>query len=247
MYNKAPTNEITKVLRETFLTSTAAFYWYPLNDESFIKQGTIFFVNTGKRLIAITNHHVYDAYIKDISNNQSIICQIGTSKYSGFKPKERLIDSYKYLDIATFDIVLKDLEELKKQPINGSQSKWPPTPPKRNQGIFSIGFPGQERLVDTKKGVIEWGYIYLLGIAETVNEQKISVQLKPEYRDKISTMPYHYNMQGISGSPLIVLEMQPVFSYRLGGIIYESNSDLGLIFASPINCINVDGSINRLF
>lgn len=223
------------------LASTAPFYWYR-EDGTDLKHGTMFFVNTGKKVIAVTASHVYEGYTEDCSKNK-ITAQILGGNFE-FNPKQRLIDRNKKIDIATFDITENELIEIKKCALSDNR-KWPPNSPAKNQGAFAIGYPGKARVVDDKKRIIEWGYIHLLCVTKNITSENISLQLEPEYAEPYSDMPMQYDTRGISGAPLLILETDPIFYCRLGGVIYEANNEFGLIFARPANFINDDGCLNQ--
>jgi len=232
--------QITGILREYLRRSTAPLYWHTPSGDHF-KNGTIFFVDTGTCLIGITAYHVYEGYISDTSKNK-----INSYVYEGafeFNMKQRFISGSKEMDIATFSITKEELNKINKRPLDNKEI-WPPNPPRENQGIFTIGYPGKERLVDHKNRKIEWGYIHILCVAKSVANKNITIQLEREYIEPYSTMPFQYDVAGISGAPVLVLENNPIFHHRLGGIIYEASIDFGLIFARPASVINVDGSIS---
>lgn len=210
-----------------------------------LKNGTIFFVDTGERLIGITAYHVYQQYLKDSSNN-TVIAQI--YRDFEFNPEKRLIDGDEKLDVAIFDISKHELEKIGKRPLKCNQNIWPPVLPKKSQGVLVVGFPGKERIiVDKENFIIEWGYILLLLSIKELTNDKISLQIERDYCDETSDMPYKYDMGGISGAPLLVLETSNIISWQLGGIVYEANKEYELIFARPINFINDDGHLIKNF
>lgn len=56
--------------------------------------------------------------------------------------------------------------------------------------------------------------------------------------------PPLWAMGGCSGAPLLTfVEHRSVFSWRLGGVIYESESMF--VKAARADCLNPDGTINR--
>jgi hypothetical protein len=69
------------------------------------------------------------------------------------------------------------------------------------------------------------------------HEHDFDVGLRP-------TIPSDWALGGCSGAPLLTLvEERGIFSWRLGGILYESSSLI--LKASRADCLNADGTINR--
>jgi hypothetical protein len=57
-------------------------------------------------------------------------------------------------------------------------------------------------------------------------------------------IPSDWALGGCSGAPLLAfVEQRGVFSWRLGGIIYESSSLI--LKACRADCLNTDATINR--
>jgi hypothetical protein len=66
---------------------------------------------------------------------------------------------------------------------------------------------------------------------------RLDVGLRP-------AIPSDWALGGCSGAPLLTfVEQRGVFSWRLGGIIYESSSLI--LKASRADCLNTDATINR--
>lgn len=93
---------------EKMLRSMCAPFWWSSRDQNdplaVVRQnGTICFVNTGKRRIGVTADHVYQGYLADKGRCPDVECQIVNNTID---PESRLIDRSPetQLDLATFDI-----------------------------------------------------------------------------------------------------------------------------------------------
>ncbi len=76
--------------------------------------------------------------------------------------------------------------------------------------------------------------------------ENISIQLDSDFAiDHSRKMPNRYNSAGISGSPLITLIENTIFTWRLAGVIYEASTDWGIILARPADYPSPNGKIIR--
>lgn len=224
---------------------TSAFYWISPKIRK-INNGSIFFLDFGAGPFAVTADHVYQGYLDTKENDPLTKCQIGNSVFS---PIERLIDRDKDLDIATFSIEKKDIEFDNKTVHIVDINSWPPKPPDVGKGIFFAGYPGGERTVQIKNGFeINFGTYVGVLVATTVKDRDIICQYE---RDEIinmfgdSALAYPQNLGGLSGAPLWTLVQTHIFSWRLGGIIYEFSEQFELLYARRPDCLLSDGRIKR--
>ena len=68
------------------------------------------------------------------------------------------------------------------------------------------------------------------------HEHDFDVGLRPR-------IPSDWALGGCSGAPLLTfVEQNGIFSWRLGGVIYEAGSVI--LKASRANCLNPDGTLN---
>ena len=91
-------------LRAIAKIACVPFWWHGVADDGRYRihhNGTVCFLNTGKRLIGVTAHHVFDAYRTARQAQPDLRCQFGSTTV---EPERRLIAESKYLDLATFDI-----------------------------------------------------------------------------------------------------------------------------------------------
>jgi len=89
-------------LRSIAQSMCVPFWWHGLDREGEYRihyNGTVCFVQTPMRLIAVTARHVFDEYRKAKSVQPDLRCQFGGTTTA---PEDRLIAEDEYLDIATF-------------------------------------------------------------------------------------------------------------------------------------------------
>src|SRR5713226_1491299 len=71
---------------------TSVLFWGsldPRRGDTQINNGSVFFLDCGEGVFAVTADHVYEAYLKRKQQESKIICQIGNVP---FAPENRLID-----------------------------------------------------------------------------------------------------------------------------------------------------------
>lgn len=223
---------------------TSSIFW--TSEASNVKtcNGSIFFIDCGNGPFAVTAEHVYEDYLKSKKIDPFLRCQIGNVT---FVPEDRLIDCNKELDIATFSIDEKEIKADGKVIHAVNPNNWPPKPPDVGKGIFFAGYPKKYRKNKiTQK--IEFGTYVGVLTATSVSERHIVCQYD---RDEIvsmfgtETLPIRQYLGGLSGTPLWTLVQTGIFSWRLGGIIYEFSTDYELLYARRPDCISTDGHILR--
>jgi len=251
MQNKDAVALAKKVLRKEVLKTAASYvapFFWDNNDEDgsgVLHNGSIFFLDCGEEVFAVTANHVYQGYRTRKEKHPSTTCQIMNLPYD---PENRLIDYYSEYDIATFRISEEEVENIGKAILTGSQSTWPPEPPVAGKGVFFAGYPGKARLY-SHPNKVDFGLYMASTIAQTVNNRHISCQFD---RDNMEdTMgnglpPQGYDLGGLSGAPLItVVETNNLWTWRLGGVIYEASPRLEIIFASRADFILSDGRLRK--
>ena len=238
---------VKKELVKTVSSYVAPIYWgtHGERDSVVHKNGTIFFLDAGEGVFAVTADHVYQAYLEQKEKSPNIVCQLLNLP---FKPEERLIDSDADLDIATFRISPDEVKEAGKAVLMGNQSTWPPLPPQEGRSVFFAGFPGKERIQQGPRG-INFGIFHGVCVATSVSERQISVQVEhKEFVDiGFGIAPENYDPGGISGGPLLTLvEHKGVMTWRLGGVIRSAHTDLAILKATRADYIMENGKLKRL-
>ncbi len=235
------------VMRDLAASYVAPFFWASKTAEDMIKfsNGMMSFLDCGEGPFAVTASHVYHGYLQDLKSQPACKFQLFDLD---FVPEERLIDDSVALDIATFRISRQEVAQIDKSVLTGSQSSWPPAPPDRDCGVFFSGCTGSDRVVDWPKE-INFGYFTALTVASRVSEDQIACQFEAEEEFDpfgYGPLPEDYDFGGISGSALLTLvNHKGVWSWRLGGIVYEASRSLRIIYARRPDCLLPDGRLKR--
>lgn len=237
--------ELADVYRATLRDCCAPIYWYrnsktgPLD---ICDNGTMTFVNTGKRLIGITAAHVLEGFHK-----AKVACDISLQIMNARPDSLDIIDCDKQLDIATIAVEPDMLNELGKtiKPL----SSWPPLVPEEGRGIMLAGYPGLDRIA-TPPNVVNFGLFTALGIARRVSSDQITWLLEREHgvrHPNVPDLPPNRALGGISGGPLVGwFETPGHLTYpRLCGIICEASDALENVVARRADFIGDDGTIDR--
>jgi hypothetical protein len=226
-------------LLKTLARSTSALEWGDRSRDVVPSNGSVFFVDTGKALIAITARHVYEAYCQCAEQNSRVTCQIDSMR---FNPRERLISLGSGCDLATFDLKAAELTKLGKTTV-----PWPPVIPDRERIVLFAGVPGA-----TKKspapGYVDLGFYTAFAKVDSVNDRDISSVI-PSNEMLVDVLgkglpPPGYDLGGLSGGPVaVLLESVGILHWALSGVIYECGSSFQILKAARADSISADGAI----
>lgn len=218
-----------------------------------LDNGSAFLLDCGAGPFLVTANHVYQGFLEAKQHNPDAVCVVGDVR---FDLAGRMIASDRPYDVATFRATPEEIEQLKKyangkRVLTGSQTEWPPEPPQRERGVFFIGFPGDGREMRPYRGSglveIDWAAYTALAIANGVSVTDITLVFEHDTNFDAGlrpAVPGDWALGGCSGAPLLTfVEKNGVFSWRLGGVVYESSSRI--LKASRADCLNADGTINR--
>lgn len=93
---------------------------------------------------------------------------------------------------------------------------------------------------------IDWLGYTALAVASGVSHTDITLVFDHEHDFDVGlrpSIPSDSALGGCSGAPLLTfVEHNGIYSWRLGGIIYESSSVI--LKASRADCLNADGTVN---
>jgi hypothetical protein len=208
-----------------------------------ISNGTATLVDFGHGPIAITCHHVLDAYRKKLSENNQIIFQIGNLKIN---PLNKIIDEHKELDLATINLNGENIRGIGDGSDIASHFyhpvSWPPQSIKQGDFVAFGGFPGRWRVQPSTSEIIFDSFSSGACPVASVREDVITCQFEREY------WVYSFNLRpdedlrelgGLSGAPVFILKK---IHYELIGIVYEFSS-FDLMFIRPAKYIREDGII----
>ena len=240
----------------------APLFWVLNRDDGkqMVKSGSVFFLDTGARLFAVTAAHVVTECLNDSKSSQFVGAMIGANWGPALPMRldDRMIDSNQDVDIATFRVTAEEVKNLKREPVSGFQRTWPPPPARVGHGVTLCGFPGKARrwLVP---GQLSFGCIPIACIVTNSHAACISVQLERDCLLRVlgdSDLPEDYDFGGISGGPVLaIVERGGLRGWTPVGVIFEGPNPatdptqqaiqgLEIIRARPTNFINADGTLD---
>ena len=123
-----------KELLNTMMNSTAAIHWG--RGGVILHNGSMFFLDTGKRLLAVTARHVYHGYV-EAALKAPVHCYIDDLRFDLI---QRLVSEGNKTDIATFRIARDELAAIGKMTI-----PWPPVEPQVGKSVIFSGVPAFAR------------------------------------------------------------------------------------------------------
>lgn len=240
---------------------TTPFYWV-LRDRDGTQQfkgGSLFVLDTGRRVFGVTASHVVEACLEDAKSQTFVQCMIGSNGRVSlpFELKERLIDRHHDVDIATLHFSAEEIRYAGREVLRGSHPKWPPPIPQEDRGVLYCGFPGKGRRI-LKPKEISFGCVTMAGLASNCRDASLSILIERENLEQVlgdEAMPEDYDFGGLSGGPVIAIVQSPTMrSWRPAGVIIqgpnpsglagESISGLEIIRVRPIHFIKEDGFID---
>ncbi|MFO0701893.1 MAG: hypothetical protein U0236_21975 [Nitrospira sp.] len=232
-----------KVLRRLVRLHASPVWWYDDSKAvgtSILHSGTFSFVNTGKRIIAVSAYHVYEQYLHDKAAGSSLKCQFGGITV---EPEKYVIDSDRNFDLVTFDLPVV-LATATGVTIHNSPS-WPPTKLAKSDLVILGGYPGNRRL--EKSQTLDSDFVSFIGRIAQSSDDHASLCLNiPNSHwpqgERLVESPY---LGGMSGGPVFRLITNPVESLEFAGVIYESHKTYELVFCRHASVIRSDGTLEK--
>jgi hypothetical protein len=232
--------KLGKVYRDILSRSCAPIYWHQRRGSraEILGNGTVTFVRTRRRLMAITAAHVVRRYEEAQSAaTYPLQLQLMNAAFN-----MEVIDISDDLDLATLAIDDKLLSRIGKdvEPL----STWPPRVPQEGRGILLAGYPGVDRL-QPKPMEVNWGLFPALGVACRVLPDQITWVADRDAPDIETDLPLEHWLGGISGGPLIGLFESPshLAYHVLSGVIIKVHQELEKVIARRADFVGEDGSI----
>lgn len=136
----------------------APFWWHGEDEAGRYRifyNGTVCFLHTEPKVIAVTAEHVYAQYLRDKKRYSAFSAQMGNSTV---EPEKYLIDFSEELDLATFslpDILLAATGVAIHHPV-----RWPPEPIAEREVVLFGGFPGILREERTTTAELPFGRLW---------------------------------------------------------------------------------------
>jgi hypothetical protein len=246
---------LAKAMRDVAASYVIPICWITARERRpfILDNGSAFLLDCGAGPFLVTANHVYHGFLASKGEHADTVCIVGELRFDFIG---RLIASDPAYDGATFRVTQDEIRKLasstsSKTVLTGSQVFWPPAPPSIDRGVFFVGFPGDGRQMRPYRGgslvEIDWVGYTALAVASGVSSTDITLVFDHEHDFDVGlrpAIPSDWALGGCSGAPLLTfVEQHGVFSWRLGGIIYESSSLI--LKASRADCLNADGTINR--
>lgn len=216
-----------------------------------INNGSLFFVDAGKGLFAVTACHVFQKYLDAKESSIEISsCHIVPNTFGPpgresvrFDLEARLIDCDAEADIATFQVRPTEMDAIGSTVLTA----WPPMTPQKDLGIGFAGFPGRARQFVSPQ-TLEFGVYSALSVATEINDRLISCQIQHEYIVDLPGfpgLPGEFDTGGLSGGPLLThVEKNGIYYWCLGGVIREASNEWEIIFASRADRLEANGTIS---
>ena len=225
-----------------------------------VKGGTVFFLDTGEAIFAVTAAHVVLEFFEDlkIPNVHAAVAAHGKSPMR-IPLGDRIIDASAEIDIATFQVFPNELQYFKKNPLRGHLREWPPKLAEVNGPATYCGFPGVGRR--PVAGGVSFGAVPMGGIVTSSHETMISIQIEREHLVRLlgdDAMPENFNFGGMSGGPLIaIVQAEIMRTWRPAGVIISGSNPgdapdqdfipgFEVIHARPIHFIKSDGTLDHV-
>lgn len=246
---------LAKAMRDIAASYVMPLCWITARDRKpfILDNGSAFLLDCGTGPFLVTANHVYRGFLEAKVEHPDTVCIVGDVR---FDLAARHIASDPVYDVATFRVDQDEIDKLAhyasgKLVLTGSQTSWPPPPPAIDRGVFFVGFPGDGREMRPYRGnslvEIDWVGYTALAVASGVSDTDITLVFDHEHDFDAGlrpSVPSDWALGGCSGAPLLTfVEQRGIFSWRLGGIIYESSSLI--LKASRADCLNPDGTLNR--
>lgn len=241
--DRAEANGYLPTYRSIVSGMCTSFWWHG-NDKDgkyrILQNGTVCFVDTGARLIAVTAAHVFETYIADKLQNPDIVCQLGSITYD---PENRRTSINKHLDLAIFEVSSLIVAGAGCSP--SRPFSWPPASVAEGDVLLCGGHPGAIRIEGEATAGIP--FQWFLATASSSND-KIALCLEldechvPLTRESLSNR----ELGGMSGGPVFkYIQPKPIERIELVGFIYEFQQSFGLLFARPAYFISDQGQVNE--
>ena len=231
------------VLRGLVKSHTCPIWWYDDRravGKAILHNGTVAFVNTGRKVIAITANHVYEQYLKDKRENADLKCQFGNVTV---EPEHYSIAADANVDVATFELPL--VLAMATGVTTHNAGAWPPAELYESELIILGGYPGNRR--SEKRHTVNSDFVSFISRVGQSSDDHLSIHLNmPESHwpqgERLDSSPV---LGGISGGPVFRIRSEPLETIEFAGIIYESSHMYELVFMRHASYIQADGTLRQ--
>jgi len=245
---------------ENVMSFTAPLFWMFRGEQGeTIKNGSVFFIDAGEGVFAVTAAHVVTQCLVATRSPCFVQCMIGGNGNTvPLHLGDRIIDANLELDIATFRVSEEEVRATGHTVLRGFQKDWPPPLPQKARGVVYYGFPENgQKILGPQRFLFE--AVGAGGIATSVNDNLISVQIEREYLFELhqgGMIPENFDFSGISSGPLVAIVQTPTIrSWWAAGVIisgpntsHDTNEAIPgfeVIRARPIQYILPNGELDN--
>lgn len=230
-------------LRSIAKAACVPFWWHGQEKDGNYRiyhNGTVCFVQTSKRLIAVTAWHVFDEYRRNKRAQPEIRCQFGNTTT---EPETRLIEESEYLDLATFDVSSIVVAASGASP--HAPPVWPTRAVSKEEVLLYGGHPGSLRVERTVTADLPFQWFAGAPLSVTPENVKLHIDVRNFHQPLQGADIPNVAFGGMSGGPVFrLIPPPPIERMELVAFIYEYQPSLSLFFARPSHYIAEDGSIN---
>lgn len=231
-------------LRSIAKSACVPFWWHGLDNEGKYRihyNGTVCFLLTTKRLIAVTAWHVFGEYRKAKAEQPDIRCQFGGATT---EPETRLIAESEHLDLATFDV--SEVVAAASGASPHAPLIWPTQEVSGGEALLYGGYPGSLRVEDKATADLPFQWFAGPPISVTPENIKFHIDLENFHQPLHGANAPNVELGGMSGGPVFRLVLAPpIERLELVGFIYESQPSLSLVYARPSHYITEQGEIDE--
>ena len=240
----AEVQRIDMALRKC-VQSLCAPIWWESAQQVVVRSGTMCVVQTHEALVGITNNHVLETYARHKAEKHDIFCQLGSAP---FDPTDNLISRSQHWDLATFTIPRHTLEHFGHK--ISAVSHWPPKALDKEDHVVFGGYLAARRSVPPgpHPPTMSIDFVSFRLRPHNCSPEQISFHVDPSQLTWLPNVDEPLepgtSLSGISGGPCfrIIPEEDRI---EFGGIIYEGDYSLGIIFARQARLISAQGHITR--
>jgi len=246
-------DEFRKEIADRSLRLARPIYWHD-NALPFPKQmtgATCFFLQFQDRYIGVTAAHVVRAFLQTKASTPELVCQLHLIH---FDLEGALIDIDDKLDIATFAMTEKDINQSLSEAFDVSAS-WPAEDVlKQGAAVYLVGYPENIRLIDAaeRSAIFQaWGAFEV--VADFTGDEIIVVYEPGKVIGAPTKPPLGYNMSGCSGGPAVIhFDRNGLHRWEPIGLImagpregHGEAAEFDMIRVRRIDCIEPDGRLRR--
>jgi hypothetical protein len=257
---------VGKAALEFVATIAAPLYWVARAPDGvlYTRNGTAFFLQTEDALFGVTAANVIEgprSWREHCQDHGRKTLRLGgkDGTSTAFHWDARCVDINLEMDIATFMVSQREIEQINRRAYAGLQSTWPPELPNERQGIMYAGFPGcGTRQLSSE--AVQFGVACGAGLISSVSMRNVSSLVERDHLEPVlgeGIPPENYDYGGISGAPMLcnILTRGGLLVNALAGVIYsgpnpsddpnQSIPGFDLFRARPAMYIRSDGLLDH--